>query len=198
MAEVCMYHVSIAARDACWALITIFWVSELIVANRMRATRATDRTEDRGSLRVIVVLFWSGWLAAWLSYALLRQASFESPSFFYIGLALIACGALLRWWSIATLGRFFTVNVAIRTGHSVVTSGPYRLLRHPSYTGILMVFLGMGLCMGNTVSIAIIMLSTIVALLYRMRIEENLLLSGLGEEYRAYMSRTKRLIPGLY
>jgi len=84
------------------------------------------------------------------------------------------------------------------TANRVVSSGPYRLLRHPSYTALLMVFLGMGLCMGNTLSIAAIMLSTGAALLYRMRIEENLLLSGLGEEYRAYMSRTKRLIPGLY
>lgn len=193
-----MHHVSIAARDVCWALITIFWVSELIVANRMRATRGTDRTEDRGSLRAIVVLFWSGWFVAWFFYARFPQASFESVPLFYVGLGLIACGAPLRWWSIATLGHFFTVNVAIRTGHRVVSSGPYRLLRHPSYTALLMVFLGMGLCMGNTLSIAAIMLSTSAALLYRMRIEENLLLSGLGEEYRAYMSRTKRLIPGLY
>ncbi len=193
-----MHHVSIAARDACWALITIFWVSELLVANRKRATRGTDRTEDRGSLRVIVVLFWSGWLAARLSFGLFPQASFDSAPLFYVGLGLMGCGALLRWWSIATLGHFFTVNVAIRTGHRVVTSGPYQLLRHPSYTALLMVFLGIGLCMGNTLSIAVIMLSTTVALLYRMRIEEKLLLSGLGEEYRAYMSRTKRLIPGLY
>jgi protein-S-isoprenylcysteine O-methyltransferase len=193
-----VYHISISARDLCWGLITIFWVSEIIVANRMRATRGTDRTEDRGSLRGIVVLFWSGLLAACFLYARFPQASFESAALFYVGLGLIVCGALLRWWSIATLGDFFTVNVAIRTGHRVVTSGPYRLLRHPSYTALLMVFLGMGLCMGNTLSIAAIMLSTTVALLYRMRIEENMLLSGLGEEYRAYMSRTKRLIPGLY
>jgi protein-S-isoprenylcysteine O-methyltransferase len=193
-----VYHISISARDVCWALISIFWVSELLVANRRRATRGTDRTEDRSSLRVIVVLFWSGWLAAWFCYAIFPQASFESAPLFYAGLGLIVCGTLLRWWSIATLGQFFTVNVAIRTGHRVVTSGPYRLLRHPSYTALLMVFLGIGLCMGNTLSIAALMLSTVVALLYRMRIEETLLLSGLGEEYRAYMSRTKRLIPGLY
>jgi protein-S-isoprenylcysteine O-methyltransferase len=193
-----VHHVGIAARDAWYALITIFWLSELVIGNRMRATGSDDRKEDRGSLWVIFVLFWSGWLAAWYCYARLPAESFESIPLFRAGLALMLAGQLLRWWSIATLGRLFTVNVAFRSGHRLVTAGPYRLLRHPSYTAILMVFLGIGLCMGNVVSIVVIMLPSSLALLYRMRVEEGLLLAGLGEEYRAYMRRTKRLIPGVY
>lgn len=193
-----MHHIGITALDAWYVLMTTFWVSEIIVANRMRATRSSDRREDRSSLAVIFVLFWSGWIAAWFCYARVPEAAFVSTTLFLVGLGLMVCGQFLRWWSIATLGHFFTVNVAIRTGHRVVTSGPYRLVRHPSYTAILLVYVGIGLCMGNILSIVAVMLPSIAALLYRMHIEESLLLSGLGEEYRAYMSRTKRLIPRLY
>jgi len=193
-----VHHISTAARDAFFVLVTIFWVFEMILANRRRATRDSDREADRGSSRVIFVLFWSAFIAAGYCYARLPQASFESATLFHVGLGLMVCGQLLRWWSIATLGRFFTVNVAIRAGHRIVTSGPYRLLRHPSYTAILMFYLGTGLCSGNILSIVAIMLPSTAALLYRMHVEERVLLSGLGEEYLTYMSRTQRLIPGVY
>jgi protein-S-isoprenylcysteine O-methyltransferase len=107
-------------------------------------------------------------------------------------------GQLLRWWSMATLGRLFTVYVAIRDGHHVVQSGPYRYIRHPSYTAILLVHLGAALCFGNALSAIALLVPVALALGYRMQVEEAALVEALGPSYREYMTRTKRLVPGLY
>ena len=107
-------------------------------------------------------------------------------------------GFVLRFYSIFYLGRFFTINVAIVTGHRLIDSGPYRFIRHPSYIGSLMMFFGLGLGIGNWVSVVIFIVPTFAVLFWRMEIEEAALLESLGEPYRSYMKRTKRLIPMIY
>jgi protein-S-isoprenylcysteine O-methyltransferase len=104
----------------------------------------------------------------------------------------------LRWYSIFYLGRFFTVDVQVSADHQLIDSGPYRFIRHPSYTGILFEFLGFGLCLGNWLSVLIIIVPVGAAFLYRIRVEESALARGLGERYVTYCSRTKRLIPFVY
>lgn len=91
-----------------------------------------------------------------------------------------------------------SINVAIASDHRLVESGPYRFVRHPSYTGALMLFLGLGVAMGNWLSVVIISVPIFLAFWWRMRIEEAALLEALGETYRSYMNRTKRLIPMIY
>ena len=115
-----------------------------------------------------------------------------------IGVGIFAAALALRWYSIIHLGRYFTVNVAISEAHRVVDTGPYRLVRHPSYTGSLLAFLGLGICMANFAAIAVIMVPVTAAFLHRIRVEEAVLSGALGENYRRYMSHTKRLIPGIY
>ncbi|MSU69531.1 MAG: isoprenylcysteine carboxylmethyltransferase family protein [Opitutaceae bacterium] len=95
-------------------------------------------------------------------------------------------------------GRFFTVNVAIASDHQLVESGPYRYLRHPTYTGALLAFLGLGLCMGNLVSLGFIVIPIFLAFRRRMRVEEEALLGAFGDKYRTYMQRTRRLLPFVY
>jgi protein-S-isoprenylcysteine O-methyltransferase len=96
------------------------------------------------------------------------------------------------------LGRYFTVDVSISAEHKLIDSGPYRHIRHPTYTGALLAFLGLGLCFGNWLSILFLTLPIIAAFLWRIRIEERVLLHGLGQNYRAYVERTSRLIPFVY
>jgi len=115
-----------------------------------------------------------------------------------LGTALLIGGVAVRWLAIRTLGRFFTVDVAVHREHRVVQSGLYRYVRHPSYTGVLVAMLGAGLAFGNWLSLAALMLPLTLSLLYRIRVEEAVLLEALGEEYREYCGRTKRLIPGVY
>jgi protein-S-isoprenylcysteine O-methyltransferase Ste14 len=113
-----------------------------------------------------------------------------------LGLALMLIGMALRWYSIRVLGRSFTTTVMTRPGQVVVESGPYRWIRHPSYTGGLLTVLGIFVCLTNPASF-LGLLPPLAGYAYRIRIEENALTRSLGEPYRAYMQRTKRLIPFL-
>ena len=121
------------------------------------------------------------------------------PQIFYvIGLILFVLGLIIRWIAIIHLGRFFTVNVAIADDHQLITTGPYRYVRHPSYTGTLLVFLGFGLCMLNIFSLAAVFLPITAAFLWRMHVEEVALKQAFGDRYHTYTATTPRLIPLVY
>jgi protein-S-isoprenylcysteine O-methyltransferase Ste14 len=94
-----------------------------------------------------------------------------------------------------TLGRYFTFAVMTSPDQPVITSGPYRFVRHPGYTGVILVVLGAGLIAGNWLGLAGWALLVIAPLLYRIHIEENALLSALGDRYAAYAAHHKRLVP---
>jgi len=116
---------------------------------------------------------------------------------FSIGIFLMFLGFLVRQYAIAILGRFFSLTVQIAEDHMVVEKGPYRLIRHPSYTGILIMFIGLGLAVQSWGAVLVLLLFFGISFGYRMRVEERTLLSGLGRDYASYMKRTKRLIPFL-
>lgn len=105
---------------------------------------------------------------------------------------------VLRWYSIIHLGRFFTVNVAIAADHQLVDTGAYRFVRHPSYTDALLAFIGFAMVLRNWASVLVISLPIAFAFLYRINVEERALVQAFGERYRAYIKRTKRLIPLVY
>ena len=126
---------------------------------------------------------------------------FELPSGRAVTVAavvLFVAGLILRWWAIVILGRFFTVDVTIERDHELVERGPFRLVRHPSYTGVLLAFLGWTLTLRNWVAMAVVLVPIFVAFVRRMNVEENALRGALGEPYERYMRRTKRLLPGIY
>jgi protein-S-isoprenylcysteine O-methyltransferase Ste14 len=114
---------------------------------------------------------------------------------FYVGIFLIFLGVLVRQYAIAILGRFFSLTVRIAEDHRVVDKGPYRLVRHPSYTGILITFVGLGLAVQSLAALLVLILFFGISFGYRIHVEERTLLSGLGQDYASYMKRTKRLIP---
>lgn len=112
--------------------------------------------------------------------------------------ALVAGALTLRLWSIRTLGAFFTSTVRVQQGQTVVDSGPYCLLRHPSYTGALLTTLGISIGLASVVGVALTLLLGVPAYLYRIHVEEKALAEGLGDPYSAYCRRTWRLIPYVY
>jgi protein-S-isoprenylcysteine O-methyltransferase len=112
-----------------------------------------------------------------------------------LGVALFAFGLLLRWYAIFYLGRFFTVDVAIAADHRVIDSGPYRWVRHPSYSGALLACLGYGIVLGSWLSLLMVTLPIAAMLMRRIAVEEAALSAALGEAYRRYAARTRRLIP---
>ena len=116
------------------------------------------------------------------------------PEIFGVGLALALAGIAFRWYAIAKLGRFFNTRVTVTSDQVVVDTGPYRLVRHPSYTGALLTLFGILLASTNWLSLACFLLA-IPGMAYRISVEEKALAIGLGQPYRDYMQRTKRLIP---
>ena len=114
------------------------------------------------------------------------------------GLALIALGIGLRAWSIATLGRFFQYRIEVQAGHRLVTGGPYRYVRHPSYSGIALVLAGIALAMGDVRSLAAVAVLGGAGLALRIRAEERQLTEALGPEYERFAAQRKRLVPGVW
>jgi len=154
---------------------------------------------NRGSLRVIWRVIGVSMASATLAAIYLRWAYFGgAAALYWIGFLFFVSGIALRWYSIAYLGRFFTVDVAVAADQHVIDSGPYRYIRHPSYAGALLAFVGFGLCIANYLTLLLLVIPIGAVFLYRIRLEEATLLAGLGEPYKQYMHRTKRLIPFVY
>ncbi len=112
-----------------------------------------------------------------------------------VGLGVLVSGVAFRVWAILTLGRFFTYRVTIQEGHHVVERGPYRIVRHPGYTGADLACLGLGIALSNWLSIALLVLLPLASNVIRIRVEERQLLDALGDEYRRYAERHARLVP---
>ncbi len=111
------------------------------------------------------------------------------------GMVILLAGLVLRGWSFKTLGEYFTFTVMVSSDQPVVANGPYRVLRHPSYTGLLLALTGAGLTSANWVGLAGVTLLPLTAILWRIHVEEGALLTTLGDRYRCYASQHKRLVP---
>jgi protein-S-isoprenylcysteine O-methyltransferase len=111
---------------------------------------------------------------------------------------VFAAGLVLRWWAIFSLGRLFTVDVAIADDHELIVRGPYHLMRHPSYSGMMLAFAALAVTFQNWLSLACVLVPISAALAYRIYVEEIALEATFGDAYREYAATTKRLIPGLF
>ncbi len=164
-------------------------------------TKGKDiKVHDRSSGVVLLVCIWLGIYVS-INIAFVAR-SFAIPwhrtLLFAIGIFLMLAGVAFRWYSIRILGKYFTRQVAIQPGQTVVENGPYRLIRHPSYSGALITIFGLGLAFTNWLSLIVVMVIACIGYSYRVSVEEKTLVNALGEPYRQYMKRTKRFIPFLY
>jgi protein-S-isoprenylcysteine O-methyltransferase Ste14 len=160
-----------------------------------RALSATSKAQDAGSAYLISIANGVTIFAAFI-ISFLPWFRIPHPHIaFYVGTALLLAGSLLRRWCWRMLGKYFTGAVAVVSDQPVVDSGPYRWVRHPSYTGGTAMLIGIGVALGSWVSVALFAVETCCIYRYRVRVEEKALLATLGEPYRAYMKRTKRFIP---
>src|SRR5215510_9493284 len=155
--------------------------------------------EDRSNRWVIVALVLLGLLAAYLPAYTDRKDfwTLDGETMRWLGVVLYAAGGALRLWPVFVLGDRFSGLVAIQPGHTLVTSGVYGVIRHPSYLGLLVLSLGWALAFRSLVGVVLALIN-IVPLVARMRSEEALLHAQFGEQYDAYRRRTWRLVPGLY
>ena len=117
---------------------------------------------------------------------------------FWIGFSIMVSGFALRIWAVATLGASFRTTVETHLDQQVVRKGPYKLVRHPSYSGLVIMCCGYGIALMNWLSLVIAVVLPLVALVYRIHVEEKVLASSIGSAYKAYQSQTKRLIPWIW
>jgi len=184
--------------------IAIFWLSLLAwiglelwrQARDLRAVSIQVKA-DRGSIWLttgltvagIAIGFAGGRTFGWY------MPGRTSMALFVAGIALMWLGIALRLWSIGTLGRFFHSQVVIQKDHALISTGPYRFLRHPSYAGAVLTALGAGIVLANWFSLLAFLVIPLVGYLRRIQIEEEALLAGLGSDYRTYTQQTWRLVP---
>ena len=158
--------------------------------------RRPDATSlDRGSAVGVRLCLAAG---AILAAVALRVPATAFPSTALsrgLSLGAVWAGIGLRWWCFRTLGPYFTITVMTSADQPVVATGPYRVLRHPSYAGLLLALGGIGLSYGNWLSLAALLLLPLLGVLHRIRVEEAALGATLGGAYTAFARRRKRLIP---
>jgi protein-S-isoprenylcysteine O-methyltransferase Ste14 len=155
--------------------------------------------EDRGNRWVIPVFGAIAVLDAFLPAYMdrLDLLTLDGEAIRWVGVLLFATGGALRLWPVFVLGRRFSGLVAIQPGHELETAGPYAVIRHPSYLGLLVTLIGWALVFRSGAGLALAAL-TIPPLVARMNAEETLLRGHFGARYDAYRARTARLVPGIY
>lgn len=154
---------------------------------------------DKGSCFFILgLLFFTSFISL-IASILLPQFRINSQYIFLAGTALVLIGLVIRRWSVHALGTLFTHILSIRKGHVVVSTGPYKYLRHPAYSGSIIAFLGVGIGIGNWISVAFCIIIPFISCTVRIIVEEKMLTEHLGKEYKQYISRVRyRLIPGVW
>ena len=176
------------------------WVgSETLLQVVTRTSRATGQVKDRGSLiLLLVVIFGSIW--ATMAYGATHAHTLPGSAAVWlsVALALLVSGLVVRWTAIYTLGVSFSTNVAIHTNQTLRRNGLFRWVRHPSYSGMVLIFVALGLSQRNWVSIAIMLIVPTAALLYRILVEEIALTDAFGADYIDYRRSTFALIPGIF
>ncbi len=174
-------------------------VAEVVMQVRQYRMGGRAVRTEWGSLGVVAGAVVVGQLLELLAESTLHAADYGGGSaMLTVALLVLWAGIALRLWAIRVLGQFFRGVVHIQEGHRVVTDGPYRVLRHPAYTGALVAVLGLALASGNLVGLVALFGCTLVGVLYRIRVEERVLTSALGEAYTGYAAGTSRLLPGVW
>lgn len=114
------------------------------------------------------------------------------------GIILLYCGIILRVYSVWTLRKYFTVSVEIKTEHKIIRKGPYRYVRHPSYSGSILSLIGMQIGLRSLVGFAVSLILAFLAYAYRIHVEEGAMRDSFGTEYENYKMITKRIIPFIF
>jgi protein-S-isoprenylcysteine O-methyltransferase Ste14 len=180
-----------------WAVFFWCFFPERALVQRASVDAKKEGSKDGGSIQVIMVAGMITALAGFgLAYWTQMPISYDARMLvFYLGIAVLLLGSLLRRLCFKTLGEHFTGDVRARADQPVIQNGPYRFVRHPSYTAGMLMYLGVGLALTSWVSVGLLLLGTVIGYAYRVPIEERALLSEIGPAYAEFMRTRKRFIP---
>ena len=180
-------------------LCCIWFASEVIVAVGTRTRGGKGNIHDRGSMLSLWIVITTAITGSeWLSAVVTAPLFGGVPWLRLASLLVLLSGIVIRWTAILTLGKAFSANVAIREDQKLKQSGLYRLVRHPSYSGLLLILLAVGLHSRNWAGLLVLIVPATAALIYRIHVEEAALSEAFGERYADYSKATWRLVPGLY
>lgn len=182
-----------------WPYAVPFWVVYLWAfapefGFMRRVRKSQPQSADAGSLHLILAALQVATLIAFIISFYLPQSRYR-VALFWIGLASLFAGSALRRHCFRMLGEYFTYAVIVSTDQKVIDRGAYRWVRHPSYTGGALMFIGIGIALGNWIGAGLLAVTSIGVYSYRVVVEERALLKTIGEPYRAYMLGRKRFIP---
>lgn len=164
-----------------------------------RRGKVKAKSVDRGTIVAAWVLILGSCLTGFFLTRHITVLNWPAKSpVVYLAVLFLIGGVALRIWAIRHLGRFFTVNVGIQQGHQVIQDGPYRFVRHPSYSGSVLALAGLGCLTFNWLGLILIVACTLLAYALRVPVEEKALFAEFGQQYADYAARTKRLIPWVY
>jgi protein-S-isoprenylcysteine O-methyltransferase Ste14 len=169
-----------------------------MLRQRAKVARLDVASQDHHSMTILIGLQLLGLALNFLLAAVFPQAAipWRLPALL-VGVGLMLLGVAFRWYAIRTLGAYFTRDVAVSAQQPVMQRGPYRYIRHPSYTGTFITMLGVGVATGNWAGLIMLLVCVVAGHLYRVRIEERALAQTIGQPYVDYIRRTKRFIPGV-
>ncbi len=177
----------------CWAGL------EVVLAGRDLARGKARRGQDRGTRVIVAVSLGGAIVVGGLMRRWVPGLNTPAPTAFAVaGLVVMWAGLAARVWAVVTLGGSFSTFLQAEVDQPVVTSGPYRWVRHPAYTGLLLIALGFGLGARNWLSVLVCVVVPVAGLLRRIAVEEAELTRVLGDRYRGYQRMTRRLVPGLW
>ncbi len=182
-----------------WATFAAYFAASGWVQSRERAAARGDM-RDRGSKAVIYLGSLVGMAGAFLAPAYWPSAKIDLPPepVFVTAIALLWAGLLLYIWAVLTLGAFFRTSVQLLDGQQLVRRGPYRVLRHPAYTGGILLFAGIGLAAGNWISALVAPLAAVVAYAWRIHVEELALRERFGAAFESHRKRTWAVLPPVW
>jgi protein-S-isoprenylcysteine O-methyltransferase Ste14 len=190
-----------ASTIAAYLLICIYLGTDARLRTGEKARSLTIDKADRKSTRLIGLAVGISVMLLLLSplFNHFRLGQLEAGWFTgWLGIIMMLLGIFLRFWATRVLGRFYTRTLLTTADHRIVQDGPYRLLRHPGYSGSLLVWIGAGWAANNWIVFACVTLIFCLSYLYRIQTEETMLKAKFGEEYEDYVRRTRRLIPFIY
>ena len=154
-----------------------------------------DSTDRRSALGILLSVVLANAVSV-IEFSMRDKVFPEFASFWTLaGIVIAACGIAFRLWAIQSLGRYFTSTVSFVEGQPVMTSGPYRFMRHPSYAGSFATVVGTAIALGSTLGMIIAVATVLPAYLFRIRVEERQLVAMLGNEYIKYCDSTPALLP---
>ena len=179
--------------------ISSIWVISEVLLLVLRRSKQDSRDYDRGSIKWLNIIIYAS-VAIAVGFRILGIGHIKLGISFipWIGLGFIIFGMIIRWTAILSLRKYFTTNVAILSDHRIIKTGLYRFVRHPSYSGSIISFCGLGLTLSNWISFLILVIPITTAFLKRIQIEEEALRNAFGEEYENYTKMSWALFPWLY